>query len=230
MDDKVFEQAVNVARLPGIVQASYVMPDAHWGYGFPIGGVAATRYPDGVISPGAIGYDINCGVRLLSSQLLYEEAKGKLDRLSFALDGATLASSVTCTWAQGSNHTIGTTSLQSGGSGIQYLYNGWSDGGGLSHAITVPASSTAYTANFRTQYYLTMTHGTGGTVSPSSGWKNSGSTVSISATPTNNNQVSYSFAGWTGSGSMPRSWNWYRPPESTALAARLARRRVNSNG
>src|SRR5207237_1924169 len=53
---------------------------------------------------------------------------------------------------------------------------------------------------FRTQYYLTTTHGTGGTVSPTSGWRNAGSIVSISATPTNNNQVSYTFAGWTGSG------------------------------
>src|SRR5262249_16186916 len=56
-------------------------------------------------------------------------------------------------------------------------------------------------ATFRTQYYLAMTHGTGGTVSPTSGWRNPGSTVVISATPTNNNQVSYSFAGWTGTGS-----------------------------
>ena len=66
MDDKVFEQAVNVARLPGIVQASYVMPDAHWGYGFPIGGVAAFD-PDrgGVISAGGVGFDISCGVRTL---------------------------------------------------------------------------------------------------------------------------------------------------------------------
>ena len=67
MDDKAGGQAVNVATLPGIVKASYVMPDGHWGYGFPIGGVAATEYPKGVISPGAIGYDINCGVRLLAS-------------------------------------------------------------------------------------------------------------------------------------------------------------------
>ncbi len=66
MDDKVFEQAVNVAVLPGIVQASYVMPDAHWGYGFPIGGVAAFD-PDqgGVVSAGGVGFDISCGVRTM---------------------------------------------------------------------------------------------------------------------------------------------------------------------
>ncbi len=70
MDDKVLEQATNVARLPGIVQASYVMPDAHWGYGFPIGGVAAFD-PDrgGVISAGGVGFDISCGVRTMLTGL-----------------------------------------------------------------------------------------------------------------------------------------------------------------
>jgi tRNA-splicing ligase RtcB len=65
--DRSLEQLVNVATLPGIVNAALVMPDVHEGYGFPIGGVAATLHPDGVISPGGIGYDINCGVRLLLS-------------------------------------------------------------------------------------------------------------------------------------------------------------------
>jgi tRNA-splicing ligase RtcB len=70
MDDKVYEQAVNVAMLPGIVQASYVMPDAHWGYGFPIGGVAAFD-PDqgGVVSAGGVGFDISCGVRTMLTGL-----------------------------------------------------------------------------------------------------------------------------------------------------------------
>ena len=70
MDDKVYEQATNVAMLPGIVQASYAMPDAHWGYGFPIGGVAAFD-PDhgGVISAGGVGFDISCGVRTMLTGL-----------------------------------------------------------------------------------------------------------------------------------------------------------------
>jgi tRNA-splicing ligase RtcB len=70
MDHKVYEQAVNVATLPGIVQASYAMPDAHWGYGFPIGGVAAFD-PDqgGVVSAGGVGFDISCGVRCLHTGL-----------------------------------------------------------------------------------------------------------------------------------------------------------------
>jgi tRNA-splicing ligase RtcB len=71
MDSKVYEQAVNVAKLPGIVKASYAMPDAHWGYGFPIGGVAAFD-PDagGVVSAGGVGFDISCGVRCLHTGLI----------------------------------------------------------------------------------------------------------------------------------------------------------------
>jgi tRNA-splicing ligase RtcB len=70
MDDKVFEQAANVAMLPGIVQASYAMPDAHWGYGFPIGGVAAfDPEKGGVVSAGGVGFDISCGVRTMLTGL-----------------------------------------------------------------------------------------------------------------------------------------------------------------
>jgi tRNA-splicing ligase RtcB len=86
MKDKSLEQAVNAATLPGLVGHVIVMPDMHQGYGFPIGGVAATRLPDGVISPGGIGYDINCGVRLLGSQIGYEAALPHLDDLATALN------------------------------------------------------------------------------------------------------------------------------------------------
>ncbi|MCK0188891.1 RtcB family protein [Arenibacter sp. F20364] len=82
MVDRSLVQLVNVASLPGIIGASLVMPDVHEGYGFPIGGVAATLYPDGAISPGGIGYDINCGVRLLTSQQNAEEINSKLEELS----------------------------------------------------------------------------------------------------------------------------------------------------
>jgi tRNA-splicing ligase RtcB len=85
MEDKSLEQAVNTATLPGLVGNVVVMPDMHQGYGFPIGGVAATKLPEGVISPGAIGYDINCGVRLMGSQIEYEEAEPYLDDLAAAL-------------------------------------------------------------------------------------------------------------------------------------------------
>jgi len=86
MKDKSLEQAVNAATLPGLVGYVMVMPDMHQGYGFPIGGVAATRYPDGVISPGVIGYDINCGVRLLASQISYDQAEPFLDTLASVLN------------------------------------------------------------------------------------------------------------------------------------------------
>lgn len=86
LDDNSLEQAVNSATLPGLVGQVVVMPDMHQGYGFPIGGVAATRYPDGVISPGAIGYDINCGVRLLASEISLAEAEPYLDQLASALN------------------------------------------------------------------------------------------------------------------------------------------------
>jgi len=77
--DKAAEQVANVACLPGIVGYSMAMPDAHWGYGFPIGGVAATD-PEagGVVSPGGVGYDINCGCRLMTTNLEYEAVKSRL--------------------------------------------------------------------------------------------------------------------------------------------------------
>jgi tRNA-splicing ligase RtcB (3'-phosphate/5'-hydroxy nucleic acid ligase) len=75
------QQAANVAHLPGIVKASLAMPDIHWGYGFPIGGVAAFDVDSGVISPGGVGYDINCGVRLMASRLTREQITARLDQL-----------------------------------------------------------------------------------------------------------------------------------------------------
>ena len=79
--DNAPEQVANVATLPGIVRASMAMPDIHWGYGFPIGGVAAFSEEDGIISPGGVGYDINCGVRLLRTDLREEEVRKKLKEL-----------------------------------------------------------------------------------------------------------------------------------------------------
>jgi tRNA-splicing ligase RtcB len=74
MDNKVYEQVTNVATLPGIVKASYAMPDAHWGYGFPIGGVAAFDPKlGGVVSAGGVGFDISCGVRCLRTGLKREQ-------------------------------------------------------------------------------------------------------------------------------------------------------------
>ncbi len=79
--DQSLEQVANVAFLPGIVTRSMAMPDIHWGYGFCFGGVAATRVKDGVISPGGVGYDINCGVRLLRTSLTDDEVRPRIREL-----------------------------------------------------------------------------------------------------------------------------------------------------
>jgi len=83
--DDSLKQVVNVATLPGIVKYSLAMPDIHSGYGFSIGGVAAFDYNDGIISPGGVGYDINCGVRLLRTNLMYEDIKDKIKDLVASL-------------------------------------------------------------------------------------------------------------------------------------------------
>jgi len=84
--DKALEQVANVAFLPGIVNASLGMPDLHWGYGFPIGGVAATDIEEGgVVSPGGVGFDINCGVRLLKTNFQFEDIQDKVQELVYAL-------------------------------------------------------------------------------------------------------------------------------------------------
>jgi tRNA-splicing ligase RtcB len=83
--DESLKQVANVAHLPGIVDASLAMPDIHWGYGFPIGGVAATDAEDGVVSPGGVGYDINCGVRLVSSGFAREQIVPRLRDLVKAM-------------------------------------------------------------------------------------------------------------------------------------------------
>jgi tRNA-splicing ligase RtcB len=80
-EEQTPEQVANVAFLPGIVGYSLAMPDIHWGYGFPIGGVAATNVKDGVVSPGGVGYDINCGVRLLRTNLSEAEVRPRIDHL-----------------------------------------------------------------------------------------------------------------------------------------------------
>src|SRR5499427_10716367 len=86
MDDKVAEQVAHVAALPGIVKASFAMPDAHWGYGFPIGGVAAFD-PDqgGVVSAGGVGFDISCGVRTMTTGLTAEDVEPVRSQLADAL-------------------------------------------------------------------------------------------------------------------------------------------------
>jgi hypothetical protein len=114
---------------------------------------------------------------------------------SFTVGAQTYTAEAWFNWAVGSSHTIATTSPQSGGAGTQYVFTGWSDGGLMSHTVTVPSSATTYTAGFTTQYQLTVTAGAGGTVSPPTGqWYNAGQTVTLTATP----NAGYVFSGWGG--------------------------------
>ncbi|HYQ81210.1 MAG TPA: RtcB family protein, partial [Anaeromyxobacteraceae bacterium] len=80
-DDPALQQVANVAWLPGIVRWSLAMPDIHWGYGFPIGGVAAVDAEHGAISPGGVGYDINCGVRVVTTRLEAESLRPRLHQV-----------------------------------------------------------------------------------------------------------------------------------------------------
>ena len=114
---------------------------------------------------------------------------------SFSVDGISYTGTQRFSWDPGSSHTIATTSPQSGDTGFRYVYSKWSDGGTMAHTVT-PTANKTYIATFNTQSYLTMNHGTGGTVNPASGWKNSGTTVSITVTPASG----YVFSNWIGSG------------------------------
>jgi predicted heme/steroid binding protein len=114
---------------------------------------------------------------------------------TFSVDGTSYSSARTFSWDAGSSHTIGTTSPQNGATGARYVWANWSDGGAISHTVA-PTANTTYTASLTLQYYLTMSHNAGGTVTPVSGWKPSRATISINATPASANH----FNRWTGSG------------------------------
>ena len=114
---------------------------------------------------------------------------------SFSVDGINYTTAQSFNWTPGSNHTIATSSPQIA-TGVQYVWNSWSDGGAMAHVIA-PTNNSTYTANFATLYYLTMSAGAGGTVNPASLWTNSGAAVNIGSTASNG----YSFVGWTGGGS-----------------------------
>ena len=114
---------------------------------------------------------------------------------TFSVDGTTYSSQQQFTWVSGSSHTIATTSPQSGGSGVQYVWKKWSDNGAISHVVA-PTTNKTYTAQFQKQYFLTMSAGSGGTVQPASSWRNAGSNVTIKGRANSG----FSFAGWVGSG------------------------------
>ena len=111
------------------------------------------------------------------------------------VDGTPSTAPQTFNWTAGSSHTIGVSTPQSGASGTRYAFASWSDGGTQTHTITVPSSTATYTATFTTQYTLTTSASTGGTVSPSgTNWYNSSQSVSVTATP----NTGYTFSNWSG--------------------------------
>src|SRR5262249_23963547 len=114
---------------------------------------------------------------------------------SFSVDGTTYTVQQRFSWTSGSTHTIATTSPQSGDPGVQYVWKKWSDQGAISHTVA-PTTNTTYTASFTTQYFLTMTAGSGRTVTPASGWQHTGKNVTIKAKANRG----FHFVDWTGSG------------------------------
>ena len=113
------------------------------------------------------------------------------------VDGSAVTAPQTYTWLSSSLHNVTATGTVSGETGTRYSFTGWSDSGAMSHIITVPGSTTTYTANYQTQYHLTMNTGTGGSVSPGSSWEDAGAQVQIQATP----DSGYDLNSWSGSGS-----------------------------
>jgi hypothetical protein len=157
---------------------------SHWGYAW---NAYAASYPN-------VRYTF---IHILTSNpTISVTVQPSISGRSFTVDGNTYTTAQTFNWVPGNSHTIATTTPQSGGTGIQYVWSSWSDSGAMSH-IVAPTVATTYTANFTTQYYLIEGYGTGGSsVSPGTGWYNSGASFSVSATPASG----YSFSSWTGSG------------------------------
>jgi Pectate lyase superfamily protein/Divergent InlB B-repeat domain len=129
------------------------------------------------------------------SNVVRVTAQANVTNASFQVDGTNCTNSCIFIWTPGSSHSLAAASPQSAGTGTQYAWTSWSDGGAISHSIG-PVSSTNFTANFTTQYYLTMNAGLGGSVSPVSLWTNSGQSLNISAIPSNG----FAFSNWIGSG------------------------------
>ena len=137
---------------------------------------------------------------------------------SLTVDGSSRAAPCVFQWTPGSSHTIATTSPQAGGTGTQYVFANWSDGGALSHSITVPASAATYTASFTTQYYLTTSASpaSGGTINPASGWYNSNAVVSVSATPASSSWTFTGFSGALSGTATPQNLTMNAPATVTA--------------
>jgi hypothetical protein len=129
------------------------------------------------------------------SNIVQVTVQANVANAAFLVDGTTYTNANTFSWTSGSSHTLAATNSQIAGNDTRYVWDSWSDGGAISHIIS-PALSTNLTANFTTQYHLTLNAGLGGGVSPVNIWTNSGLALSISAMPSNG----FSFSGWSGTG------------------------------
>uniref|UniRef100_Q01T07 Bacterial repeat domain-containing protein n=1 Tax=Solibacter usitatus (strain Ellin6076) TaxID=234267 RepID=Q01T07_SOLUE len=114
--------------------------------------------------------------------------------LALTIDGGGCTTPCTFYWSLGSSHTVATAATQAGPARTQYVFSTWTDGGALSHSVTAPSTPSTFTANFGTQYYLTASAGTGGSIAPASGWYNSGVVVTASAAA----NAGYQFTGFSG--------------------------------
>jgi len=130
---------------------------------------------------------------------------------SFSVDGTKYTSNQTFTWEAGSSHTIATTSPQSGGTGTQYVWTGWSDSGAISHVVAPTTNNAKFIANFQSQYYLTIVTSGNGQVRPASAWQNAGNVVTIQARANSGAQ----FSSWTGMG--PGSFTGTSNPASVTM-------------
>jgi N-acetylneuraminic acid mutarotase len=164
--------------------------------GFPIGHALVTVFANGIAgqSQFVVGTMATPSPTATPTSVRVNVGTNPVGR-TFSVDGTTYSSQQQFTWAAGSSHTIATTSPQSGGSGVQYVWGKWSDHGTISHTI-IPTTNKTYTATFQTQYFLTMIAGTGGTVTPASGWQDAGRRVTIRARP----NPGFTFVDWVGSG------------------------------
>ena len=136
--------------------------------------------------------------------------------LSLAVDGSTCSAPCGVQWTPGSSHTISAgSSTQAGTAGTQYVFANWSDGGALTHTVVAPGTTQTYTASFTTQYLLTTNASSGGAISPSSGWSNSGAMVSVNATPLSGNKFA-GFSGSLGGTTTPQTLTMNGPASVTA--------------
>jgi hypothetical protein len=177
----------------GYVNAGTAVPvtaTANSGYSFNgfSGALSGTTNPQSVTISGPLSVTAGFSVSQSSTTIQTSPAG-----LSYTVDGTTYSSAQTFTWTVGSNHTIA-AATQSPATGTQYVWLSWSDAGAASHTVTVPATATNYTANFQTQYLLTTQAGTGGTITPATGYVNANTVIPVTASA----NTGYLFNGFSG--------------------------------